>query len=44
VLLLQHCTHPHVILPASWAPVRYNYHRVEVRGMQTVEAVCWAWG
>lgn len=31
VLLLQHYSHPHIILPASWAPVRYNYHRVEVR-------------
>lgn len=30
VLLLQHYSHPHIILPASWAPVRYNYHRVEV--------------
>lgn len=31
VLLLQHYFHPHVILPASWAPTRYNYHRIEVR-------------
>jgi hypothetical protein len=30
VLLLQHYCHPHIILPASWAPVRYNYHRIEV--------------
>lgn len=30
VLLLQHYSHPHIILPASWAPVRYDYHRVEV--------------
>jgi hypothetical protein len=35
VLLLQHYAHPHVILPASWAPVRYNYHRVEVRVQHT---------
>lgn len=32
VLLLQHYTHPHVILPAAWAPIRYNYHRTEVGG------------
>jgi hypothetical protein len=30
VLLLQHFTHPHVLLPAAWAPTRYNYHRAEV--------------
>lgn len=30
VLLLQYYFHPHIILPPSWAPVRYNYHRVEV--------------
>jgi hypothetical protein len=35
VVLLQHYAHPHVILPASWAPVRYNYHRVEVRVQHT---------
>lgn len=33
VLLLQHYSHPHIILPASWAPIRYNYHRVEVSVM-----------
>eukprot|EP00879_Flechtneria_rotunda_P005683 GHRR01005982.1.p1 GENE.GHRR01005982.1~~GHRR01005982.1.p1 ORF type:complete len:619 (+),score=198.57 GHRR01005982.1:111-1967(+) len=29
-LLLQHCAHPHVLLPAAWIPIKYNYHRVDL--------------
>jgi hypothetical protein len=30
LLLLQHYTHPHVLLPAALQPERYNYHRPEM--------------
>lgn len=30
LLLLQHFTHPHVLLPAVLHPERYNYHRPEL--------------
>ncbi|KAF6263606.1 hypothetical protein COO60DRAFT_1282130 [Scenedesmus sp. NREL 46B-D3] len=30
LLLLQHYTHPHVLLPAALQPERYNYHRPEL--------------
>jgi hypothetical protein len=30
LLLLQHYTSPHVLLPESWIPMRYNYHRPEL--------------
>jgi hypothetical protein len=30
LLLLQHFTHPHVLLPAALQPERYNYHRPEM--------------